>query len=249
MRIIVSGVSGEMGKFVLQSVAQHPEMIVVAGIDRNAVEGGPFPVYSNWTSCSETADVIIDFSHHSAVDAMLDYCEKTGTPSVICTTGLSDEQIHRVQTLSEKVALFRSGNMSVGINLLLDLVARASETLYSSFDIEIIEKHHHRKVDAPSGTALMLADAAKAAIPETREFSFGRHGNDTKRKSEEIGIHAVRGGTIVGEHSVIFAGMDEIIEINHTALSRAIFANGAVRAAQFLAAKKTGLYSMKEVLK
>jgi len=197
----------------------------------------------------QKADVIIDFSHHSAIDALLDYSEATGTPAVICTTGLSEAQVARIQTLSATVPLLRSGNMSVGVNLLLDLVARAAQTLYAAYDIEIIEKHHNRKVDAPSGTALMLAQAAKEAVPEHREYTYGRQGTDCKRKPEEIGIHAIRGGTIVGEHSVIFAGNDEIIEISHTAISRGVFAGGAVRAAEFLVNQQPGLYSMKEVLK
>lgn len=248
MRIIVSGVTGKMGAHVLEAVAQYPELTVVAGIDRNTGSSLGFPVYSDWSLCGETADVIIDFSHHSAVDSMLDYCQQSKTPCVICTTGLSEAQIQRIEALSDEVALFRSGNMSVGINLLQKLVAQAAETLYGSFDIEIVEKHHHRKVDAPSGTALMLAEAAKEAIPESRKFTYGRSGNDCKRQPEEIGIHAVRGGSIVGEHTVIFAGMDEIIELNHMALSRAVFANGAVHAARFMAGKTEGLYNMKNVL-
>lgn len=249
MNVIVSGIQGEMGHHVLKALDPIHGATVVAGIDREADTTRSFPIYSNWNALAEKADVIIDFSHHSAVDAMLDYCETTGTPAVICTTGLSDEQIERIRRLCSTVPLLRSGNMSVGVNLLLDLVARTAQTLYANYDIEIVEKHHNRKVDAPSGTALMLAKAAKDAVPEPREYSYGRQGNDCKRKTEEIGIHAIRGGTIVGEHSVIFAGNDEIIEISHTALSRAVFASGAVRAAQFLINQNPGLYSMKDVLK
>lgn len=249
MKVIISGIQGIMGHFVLEAVQLLPEASVIAGIDRDAAGAWSFPVYSEWSSISEKADVIIDFSHHSAVDALLDYSENTGTPAVICTTGLSEIQISRIIALSESIPLLRSGNMSVGVNLLLDLVARAANTLYASYDIEIIEKHHNRKVDAPSGTALMLAQAAKDAVPEPREYSYGRQGTNCKRTKEEIGIHAIRGGTIVGEHSVIFAGNDEIIEISHTAISRSVFASGAVRAAAFLVNQKPGLYSMKEVLK
>ncbi len=249
MKVIISGIQGEMGRHVYDALKQVPDAVIVAGVDRFADKNPGFPVYADWSSVTEKADVIIDFSHHSAVDALLDYCEATATPAVVCTTGISETQIERISQLSDTVPLLRSGNMSVGVNLLLDLVARAAQTLYADYDIEIIEKHHNRKVDAPSGTALMLATAAKDAVPEHREYSYGRQGNDCKRKPEEIGIHAIRGGTIVGEHSVIFAGKDEIIEINHTALSRAVFANGAVRAAQFLIKQKPGLYSMKDVLK
>ncbi len=249
MDIILSGVQGKMGQHVLEAVGQISGTRVVAGVDRAADSSRSFPVHTDWHAVSEKADVIIDFSHHSAIDALLDYCQASGTPAVICTTGLSDSQVERIRTLSATVPLLRSGNMSVGVNLLLDLVARAAQTLYADYDIEIIEKHHNRKVDAPSGTAMMLAQAAKDAVPEPRKYSYGRQGNDCKRKPEEIGIHAIRGGTIVGEHSVIFAGADEIIEINHTALSRAVFASGATRAALFLVNQGPGLYSMKDVLK
>ncbi len=249
MKVIISGIHGEMGHHVLKALQQNPNAVVVAGIDRNTAGDWHFPVHADWNAVQQKADVIIDFSHHSAIDALLDYSEATGTPAVICTTGLSEAQVARIQTLSAAVPLLRSGNMSVGVNLLLDLVARAAQTLYAAYDIEIIEKHHNRKVDAPSGTALMLAQAAKDAVPEHREYSYGRQGTDCKRKPEEIGIHAIRGGTIVGEHSVIFAGNDEIIEISHTAISRGVFAGGAVRAAEFLVNQRPGLYSMKEVLK
>ncbi len=249
MKVIISGIQGKMGDHVLEALQQQAAMVVVAGIDRTDDGSWTFPVYTDWASVAEKADVIIDFSHHSAVNALLDYSEATGTPAVICTTGLSEAQIQRIGNLSATVPLLRSGNMSVGVNLLLDLVARAAQTLYADYDIEIIEKHHHRKVDAPSGTALMLAQAAKDAVPEPREYSYGRQGTDCKRRPEEIGIHAVRGGTIVGEHSVLFAGNDEVIEISHTALSRGVFAGGAVRAAAWLMNQAPGLYSMKDVLK
>lgn len=249
MKIIVSGIHGKMGHHVLEALEQVPEAVVIAGIDRLPETRWPFPVYNSWQEIADKADVIIDFSHHSAMDALLEYCSATATPAVICTTGLTEAHVLKIGALSAQVPLLRSGNMSVGVNLLLDLVARAAETLYAAYDIEIVEKHHNRKVDAPSGTALMLADAAKAAIPEPRTYTWGRQGGDCPRQKDEIGIHAVRGGTIVGEHSVIFAGNDEIIELNHTALSRAVFAAGAVRAARFLVSQAPGLYSMKDVLK
>lgn len=249
MKVILSGIQGKMGHHVLEALQQNSAASVVAGVDRVTDGNWTFPVYSNWQAVTQKADVIIDFSHHSAVDALLDYAQSTNTAAVICTTGISETQAARIKSISASVPLLRSGNMSVGVNMLLDLVARAAQTLYADYDIEIIEKHHNRKVDAPSGTALMLAQAAKDAVPEHREYSYGRQGTDCKRKPEEIGIHAIRGGTIVGEHSVIFAGNDEIIEISHTALSRAVFAGGAVRAAAFLIKQEPGLYSMKDVLK
>lgn len=249
MKVIVSGIQGVMGQHVITALEQASDVTIFAGVDKSAQGSWSFPVETQWQQLASGADVIIDFSHHTAVDDLLDYCERTGTPAVICTTGLSEAQVSRITVLSQQIPLLRSGNMSVGLNLLLDLVARAAKTLYADYDIEIVEKHHNRKVDSPSGTALMLAEAARDAIPDERRFTYGRQGNDCKRASNEIGIHGVRGGTIVGEHTVMFAGDDEIIEISHTAMSRAIFANGALRAARFLVSQAPGLYSMKDVLK
>ncbi len=249
MKTIISGINGRMGHHVLEALKEAPGAQVIAGVDRLAQSSWSFPVHDNWRHLPAKADVIIDFSHHSAMDALLDYCEASGTPAVICTTGLSEAQVSRIAALSAAIPLLRSGNMSVGVNLLMELVARAAETLYAGYDIEIVEKHHNRKADAPSGTALMLADAARGAVPAPRRYTYGRQGADCRREPDEIGIHAVRGGTIVGEHQVIFAGSDEIIELSHTALSRAVFATGAVRAARFLMHQQPGLYSMKDVLK
>jgi len=248
VKVIVSGCNGIMGNYVVNVVAEQEDMEVVAGVDVNTESDYKFPVFSSFESCNIEADVIIDFSHFSVVGSLLDYAEITKTPTVICTTGLDNSLINRIDEMSKKVALFRSGNMSLGVNLLTDLIKKAYSVLGSSFDIEIIEKHHNRKVDAPSGTALMLADAINEEADNKFSYNHGREGTDVKRDKNEIGMHAVRGGTIVGDHSVIFAGLDEIIEINHTALSRKVFANGSVQAARFLASQENGLYDMNAVL-
>lgn len=195
------------------------------------------------------ADVIIDFASAKAVDHLLDYCAATGTPVVLCTTGLSEEQIRRVEETAEKAAVLRSANMSLGINLLLKLVKEAARVLAAAdFDIEILEKHHNRKLDAPSGTALALADSINEAMESQYHYVYDRSSRRQKRDPKEIGIQSVRGGSIVGEHDVIFAGQDEVITISHTAYSRAIFAKGAVAAAKFLAGKTSGLYDMADVI-
>lgn len=248
IKVIVYGCNGVMGNFVVEVVNEQPDMKVVAGVDVNSESDYKFPVFSSFEACNTEADVIIDFSHFSVVGSLLDYAETTKTPTVICTTGLDSSLINRINELSKNVALFRSGNMSLGINLITDLIKKAYSVLGNGFDIEIIEKHHNRKVDSPSGTALMLADAINEEANNEFTYQHGREGTNSKREKNEIGIHAVRGGTIVGDHSVIFAGLDEMIEINHTALSRKVFANGSVQAARFLAKKENGLYDMNDVL-
>lgn len=249
IRVLVSGCNGVMGKHVIEVVNSHDDLIVVGGVDVNTTTDYKFPVFSSFEACNIDADVIIDFSHFSVIDSLLDYVLTTKTPAVICTTGLDSVLIKRIDEISKSVALFRSGNMSLGVNLLIDLVKKAVNILGNKFDIEIIEKHHNRKVDAPSGTALMIADGINEELNNDMKYNYGREGNNSKRAKDEIGIHAVRGGTIVGEHSVIFAGLDEIIEVNHIALSRKIFANGAVEAAIFIANKDCGLYEMNNILK
>ena len=196
----------------------------------------------------EEADVIIDFSHYSAFDDITNFAKERRLPIVMATTGLSKENEEYLRTLSKEIAIFRSANMSLGINVILDLVRRATKTLAESFDIEIIEKHHNKKVDAPSGTALMLADAVDQSLEESSHRVFGRHGKNEKREKKDVGIHAIRGGTIVGEHTVLYAGMDELIEIKHTALSKNIFAVGAIKAAGFIAGKNSGYYNMEKLL-
>ena len=223
-------------------------MKVVAGIEPSGEAKNDYPVYKSFDELKETADVIIDFSTASAIDSLLDYCEKTHTPLVLCSTGLSEAQLDRVERLAKVSAVLVSANMSLGINVLLKLLKSVTKTLYENgFDIEIVEKHHNQKLDAPSGTALALADVMKEELDDI-SYNLDRSKVRKKRERNEIGISAVRGGTIVGEHEVIFAGTDEVIEIKHTAYSRAIFAKGAMSAAKFLSGKSAGKYSMSDVI-
>lgn len=246
--IIIHGCGGKMGRVVAEIVKNDPQCQVVAGIDP-AAPAQDFPVFKTPAECNIPADVIIDFSTASAVPALLDFAKEKQIPVVLCTTALSDETTAKMRETSESVAVLKSANMSVGINLLLDLVQRAANILYdANFDIEIIEKHHNQKIDAPSGTAMALADALNEALDEKLHYVYDRSQKREKRERTEIGIHAVRGGTIVGEHDVIFAGRDEVITLSHHAASREVFAVGAVKAAKFLAGQPAGLYSMKEVL-
>lgn len=215
----------------------------------NAAKLSDYPVYADPMEFAGEADVLVDFSNSAALANLLNYCTAKNLPCVLCTTGYNDDQLVQVSHASGKIPVFRSGNMSLGINLLMQLVKKASAVLGENFDVEIIEKHHRQKVDAPSGTALMLADAAASALPHDSQYVYDRHSVRQKRSREEIGISSVRGGTIVGEHDVLFCGPDEIIELKHTATSRDVFANGALSAAVFLAGvKKPGMYSMDDVL-
>jgi len=249
IKVLLCGCSGKMGKFITELIAERDDMSIAVGVDQVLLENWKkFPVFQSIAEVNVESDVIIDFSHHSLVPALLDYVEKTKTPAVICTTGLDESIIKRIEEISKTVPILRSGNMSLGINLLIDLVKKAASVLHETFDIEIIEKHHNRKVDAPSGTAYMIAEAINTELKNSKTFTHGRHGRDTKRQKEEIGIHAIRGGTIVGEHSVIFAGVDEVIEIRHSAASRRVFGAGAIKAAQFLVTEEPGLYTMNDVL-
>lgn len=249
IKILLCGCNGKMGKIITELVAEWDDMSIVAGVDQVLLEGWKkFPVFQAFADVNVESDVIIDFSHHSLVPALLNYIEKTRIPAVICTTGLDESTVKRIEKISMSVPLLRSGNMSLGINLLLDLVKKAARVLHETFDIEIIEKHHNRKVDAPSGTAYMIAEAINTALGNSKTFIHGRHGKDAKRQKNELGIHAIRGGTIIGEHSVIFAGVDEVIEIKHSAASRRVFGTGAIKAAQFLVNKEPGLYTMDDVL-
>ena len=245
--ILLSGCGGRMGEAVRKLISERDDATVIAGIDVNPASVSGFPVYQSITEFSGKADVIVDFSHHTALPSLLDYAVKTGTPLVVCTTGHTDGELAAMRAAADKVAVFFSGNMSIGINLLMELCRRASAALGTSFDVEIVEKHHNKKLDAPSGTALMLADAIKDTR-ESTEYVYDRHSVRRQRSSDEIGIHSVRGGTIVGEHEVIFAGNNEVITISHTAMSREIFAAGAVRAAAFLVGKPAGMYNMSDVI-
>ena len=248
VEVILHGCNGRMGQMLSGLIAEDEEMKVVAGIEPSGEAKHDYPVYKSFDELKETADVIIDFSTASAIDSLLDYCEKTHTPLVLCSTGLSEAQLDRVENLANESAVLVSANMSLGINVLLKLLKSVTGTLYGNgFDIEIVEKHHNQKLDAPSGTALALADVMKDELDDI-SYNLDRTKVRKKRERNEIGISAVRGGTIVGEHEVIFAGTDEVIEIKHTAYSRAIFAKGAMSAAKFLKGKNTGKYSMSDVI-
>ncbi len=247
VNIILTGSGGAMGKTLVELIGEAPDLQISAGVDRTVHPQYDFPQYTSFTE-EVKGDVIVDFSHYTFVPQILDFVEQSKIPAVICTTGLTEEILARIDVLSETAPLFRSGNMSLGINLLISLVKKATEVLSGSFDMEIIEKHHNKKVDAPSGTAKMIAEAMQEVIEKDTHFVYGRSGNEAKRTPGEIGIHAVRGGTIVGEHDVIFAGIDEIIEIRHTAASKKVFAQGALEAARFMKGRTSGLFDMNNVL-
>ncbi len=236
-----------MGHVITKCVDERSDCEIVAGVDINESET-PYPVYKSFSDVKASADVVIDFSHPSALTPLLEFCEIKGCPAVIATTGLSEEQIDSIKALSNKVPLFFSANMSIGVNLISELAAKAARVLEGSFDIEIVEAHHNQKIDAPSGTALMLADSVSDALKEKPKYEFDRHSKRAKREKNEIGIHSIRGGTIVGEHEIIFAGRDEVIKISHSARSKELFAVGAVNAAVFLKGKPAGLYSMKQLV-
>lgn len=249
IRIIMHGCNGKMGQVISGMIADDPELTMAAGIDPRDDGHNPYPVFSDISLCDVEADCLIDFSTASVVDKMLDYCVEQKLPCVLCTTGLSREQFAKVEAASKNVAILKSANMSLGINLLQSLLRKAAEVLGpAGFDTEVVEKHHRLKLDAPSGTALALADSVNEALGGDYEYVFDRSDRRMRRPEKEIGISAVRGGTIVGEHDVIFAGTDEVITFSHTAYSKAVFGRGAVQAAKFLAGKPAGLYDMSNVI-
>lgn len=248
INILLSGVSGAMGGTLQQIIAANPDTQVVAGFDHQAMTTLPFPVYTNLEKCTEAIDVIIDFSHFAAFPAIFGFARSRKIPIVIATTGLSDDDLSAIKEGSQEFPVFKTANLSLGINLIAKMLKEMVTKLESGFDIEIIEKHHNKKLDAPSGTALLLADAINDGLETKKDYIYGRYGRDAKRTENELGIHAIRGGTIPGEHSVIFAGNDEIIEVNHMALSKKVFAEGAVKAAQYLVGKEPGLYDMAMVV-
>ena len=249
VKVIMHGCNGHMGQVITQLVEKDPEIEIVAGIDLNDCRDNGYPVFTDIDACDVEADVIIDFAAAVAVDKLLDYGVRTQTPIVLCTTGLSDEQLAKVKECSAKVAILKSANMSLGINTLMKLLKDAAKVFSpAGYDIEIVEKHHNQKVDAPSGTALALADSINEACNEQYEYVYDRSQVRKKRDKKELGISAVRGGTIVGEHEVIFAGIDEVIEFKHTAYSKSVFAKGAVEAGKFLKGKPAGMYDMADVI-
>jgi 4-hydroxy-tetrahydrodipicolinate reductase len=248
-KVIISGCNGKMGQVVTDLCNANAEIQVVAGFDVNPEKRNDYPVYADPMEFPGSADCIIDFSHPNALTGLLNYCKKSGCGIVLATTGYSEAQLAEIQAASEEIRIFKSANMSLGINVLLALVRQAAKVLGSTSDIEIVEKHHNRKLDAPSGTALMIADAAASALPYEPDYTFERHSVRQKRGQTEIGISSVRGGTIVGEHEILFAGTDEVLEIKHTAYSRDIFATGAVKAAAYIGALSApGLYNMENLV-
>ena len=248
LKIIISGCNGHMGKVVSRIAAEDPEIQIVAGFDINTAADDGFPVFADPAEFSGQADVLIDFSHPSALDGILACCKANGIGAVLCSTGYSQEQKAQILKASEVIPVFQSANMSLGINVVADLLKRAASLLGSSYDVEIVEKHHRRKLDAPSGTALALADSVNEELNNEYEYVFDRSSRREQRPKKEIGISAVRGGTIVGDHDVIFAGEDEVITFSHTAYSRAVFGKGAIQAAKFLKGKEPGLYNMSHVI-
>ena len=249
INVVVSGCNGAMGRVLTKAIEEMEDMTIVAGIDKNINSyKNAYPVYESPLSVKEECDVIIDFSKPSNLNGLLEYSVNNNIALVIATTGFSEEEENKIKEASKFTRIFKSSNMSLGVNVLINLSKQATNTLANIADIEIIEKHHNQKVDAPSGTALLLGDTIREAIQAETEYVFGRSGNDCKRQKKEIGVHAIRGGSIVGEHEVIFAGASETIELKHTATSREVFAVGTMKAIQFMADKETGLYNMDDVL-
>ena len=248
-KVIMNGCNGKMGQNITSIVNEDPDIEIVAGVDLYDGIKNDYPVFKTIEDCDIAADVIIDFSNAKAVDALLCYSVDKQIPVVLCTTGLSEEQLCKVEECSKQVAILKSANMSLGINTLMELLKKAALVFApAGFDMEIVEKHHNQKLDAPSGTALALADSMNEALDNAYEYKYDRSQERKKRDKYEIGISAVRGGNIVGEHEVIFAGQDEVIEFKHTAYSKAVFAKGAVEAAKFLAGKPAGKYDMADVI-
>lgn len=248
LNIILNGCNGRMGQVLTKTIAEKDDMQVVAGIDAHPEQKNDYPVFGSPQECDIKADVIIDFSHFSAVPNLLRYCIDVNTPVVVATTALDDECFAMLAEAAQSIPVFRSANMSLGINALAKAIKAITPVLEKDFNVEIIEKHHTKKLDSPSGTAILLADKVNEACETKKEYIYGRHSKHDEFRMDQIGIHAVRGGTIPGEHTVIFAGPDEVIELNHLALSRDIFANGAVAAAQFIVQQEKGQYSMDDLV-
>lgn len=249
IKAIMHGCNGRMGRAITGLVRDDDAIEIVAGVDTNTEVSNIYPVYGSIEKCDVEADVVIDFSNAGAVDELLDYCVDKGLPVVLCTTGLAEEQLKKVDQAAQKIAVLRSANMSVGINLLMKVLQDVTKVLApAGYDIELVERHHNQKLDAPSGTALALADSINEVMDNEFEYVYDRSQVRRKREKKEIGISAVRGGTIVGEHEIIFAGPDEVIEFRHTAYSRSVFGKGAVEAAKYLAGRPAGHYDMSDVI-
>lgn len=249
VKVIMHGCNGKMGQTISSLIAADEEIEIVAGVDARDEGKNPYPVFSTIRECTAEADAVIDFSVAAAVDDLLDFCVENKVPCVLCTTGLSDEQLEKAKEASKQVAVLKSANMSLGINMLLKLLKEAAKTLApAGFDIEIVEKHHNQKLDAPSGTALALADSINEEMDQAYDYVYDRSQVRQKRGAKEIGISAVRGGTIVGDHDVIFAGADEVVTFSHRAYSKAVFGKGAIQAAKFLKGRPAGMYDMADVI-
>ena len=246
-KIIITGCSGKMGASLLQAAAGRDDCQIVAGVDPVAPQHADYTYADSFENLQTDADVIVDFSHPSVLPSMLGYAKEKKLPVVICTTGFSEEQIGEIEEASKEIPVFRSGNMSLGINLIIELAKKAAAVLVDGFDIEILEQHHNQKLDAPSGTALMIADAV-SEVRTDAEYVYDRHAYRKKRDKREIGIHSIRGGNSVGEHEIIFAGQDEVVTITHSARSKTVFAVGALNAAVFLKDKQPGMYNMTDLL-
>ena len=248
IKIILNGCNGKMGQVITRLCESDEDVKIAAGFDINTEKRNDYPVFSNPADFEGEADVLIDFSHPDSLSGILEFCTKKNVPAVVATTGLSNSQKNELLAASEKTAIFFSANMSLGINLLIDLAKKASKLLEENFDIEIIERHHNQKIDAPSGTALAIADGISEALSYEPEYTYDRHSVRKKRKKAEIGLHALRGGTIVGDHTVVFAGNDEVIELHHSAASKEVFAVGSIKAAKFLSNKGAGMYNMNDLI-
>lgn len=244
IKIIMNGCNGKMGQVISRLVDEDSEVEIVCGVDINTQQMNGYPVVASIEEFAGEADVVIDFSHPSCLNSILNYCKRTNTPVILATTGFSSEDKASFTEAANEIPVFFSANMSLGINLLISLAKQAAKLLEGNFDIEIVERHHNKKIDAPSGTALAIADAIDETLSYPAEYVFDRHNVRRQRKATEIGISAVRGGTIVGDHDIIFAGNDEVIELSHHAASKEIFAVGAIKAAKFMVGKPSGMYNM-----
>ncbi len=247
-KILLTGCCGKMGHAIVKAVSERDDCKIVCGVDVYNDNSYDFNVHNCFSEVTQSVDVVIDFSNPGALSGMLEYIKQNKTPAVICTTGYSKEQVESIKETSKECAIFYSGNMSLGINLLIEISKQAAKVLGDSFDIEIVEKHHNLKLDSPSGTALMIADGISTELSQEPQYVYDRHSYRKKRSKNEIGIHSVRGGTIVGEHEVIFAGHDEVVTISHQAQSKEVFAIGSINAAVFLADQKPGMYDMSNLL-
>lgn len=248
VKILISGANGKMGHAVAAAISGREDCTVSAGVDLYTKQYADFPIFEKLSDVTEKPDVVIDFSNPAILDDLLDYCMVNGVPCVLATTGYSEEQIAKIRKAANSIPVFFSFNMSLGINLLVQLAKKAVSILGGQFDIEIVEKHHNQKIDAPSGTAIMLADAINEELDNQYHYVYDRHSQRQKREPKEIGMHAIRGGTIVGEHDIIFAGHDEVITLSHSAASKEVFAVGAVNAAVFLAKQDAGMYDMGQLM-